>query len=109
MGLHGTTVVLVAAKTATLAFGSVLTSLSYRAFKRTNSHALRALATGIGLLTLGAFLGGVLHQLAGISLEASVGVQSVFTALGFGVMTYSLFTDVIRDRSRTRSGARTGD
>ncbi len=109
MGLHGTTVVLVIAKTTTLAFGSVLTYLSYRAFKRTGSRALRALSAGIGLLTLGAFLGGALHQLADISFAISVGVQSVFTAVGFAVMTYSLFTDVVRSQDRTRSGARTGD
>jgi hypothetical protein len=104
-----TTVVLVAAKTATLAFGSALTFLSYRAFRRTNSQALRALATGIGLLTLGALLGGVLHQFAGISLRASVGVHSVFTAVGFAVMTYSLFLDIVDESDRTRSGVRTGD
>jgi hypothetical protein len=109
MNLHQTTVVLVAAKTATLAFGSALTYLSYRAFRRTNSRALRALATGIGLLTLGALLGGVLHQFAGISLRASVGIHSVFTAVGFAVMTYSLFTDIKEEPERTYSGTRTGD
>jgi hypothetical protein len=108
MNFHQTAVVLVAAKTATLAFGSALTYLSYRAFRRTNSRALRALATGISLLALGALLGSVLHQIAGISLRAGVGVQSVSTAVGFAVMTYSLFTD-IRRADRTRSRARTGD
>jgi len=109
MGIHETTVILVAAKTATVAFGSALTYLSYRAFRRTNSRALRALATGIGLLTLGALLGGVLHQVAGVSLESSVGVQSVFTAVGFAVMTYSLFVDVVGNPARSRTGPRTGD
>jgi hypothetical protein len=109
MSLHQTTVVFVAAKTATLAFGSALTYLSYRAFRRTNLHALRALAVGIGLLTLGALLGGLLHQLGGISLRASVGVQSVFTAVGFAVMTYSLFVDINDEQDRTSSGTNTGD
>ena len=109
MSLHQTAVILIAAKTATLAFGSALTYLSYRAFRRTRSRALRALATGIGLLTLGALLGGVLHQIAGISLQASVGVQSVFTAVGFAVMTYSLFADITDEPDRTRSGVRTGE
>lgn len=109
MSLHGTTVVLIVAKTATLAFGSALTYLSYRAFRRTQSRALRALATGIGLLTLGALLGGALHQLAGIGLETSVGVQSVFTAVGFAVMTYSLFIEIPDVSDRTGSGIGTGD
>jgi hypothetical protein len=109
MGLHGAEVVLIAAKTATFGFGSVLTYLSYRAFRRTNSRALRALGVGIGLLTVGALVGGVLHRLVGVSLEVSVSVQSVFTAVGLGIMTYSLFTDVVRGSTRTRSGTRTGD
>jgi hypothetical protein len=109
MSVHQITVVLVAAKTATLAFGSALTYLSYSAFRRTNSPALRALATGIGLLTLGALLGGLLHQFAGISLRASVGVQSVFTAAGFAVMTYSLFVDITDQSDRTGSGIGTDD
>ncbi len=109
MDLHQTTVVLIAAKTAILAFGSALTYLSYSAFRRTNSRALRALAIGFGLLTLGALLGGVLHQFAGISLEVSVSVQSVFTAVGFAVMTYSLFVDIVDESDQTSSGTRTGE
>ncbi len=46
----------------------------------------------IGLLLAGATLGGLFHQVVGLGLEESVAVQSVFTALGFAVMTYSLFT-----------------
>jgi hypothetical protein len=109
MTLLQTTVVLIAAKTATLAFGSALTYLSYRAYRRTSSRALRALATGIGLLTFGALLGGLLHQAADIGLRASVSIQSVFTAVGFAVMTYSLFADITEESSRTRSGVSTDD
>lgn len=109
MSLYQTTIVLIAAKTMTLAFGSALTYLSYRAYRRTRSRALRALATGIGLLTFGALLSGLLHQFAGIGLRASVGIQSVFTAVGFAVMTYSLFADITDESSRTRSGVATDD
>lgn len=109
MGLTSTTVILVATKTAILVFGSALTYLSYSAFKRTNSRSLRALATGIGLLTIGAMLGGVLHQLVGIGLDVSVSIQGVFTAMGLAIMTYSLFTGGIEEPGRTDSGMRTGD
>ncbi len=104
-----TAVVLVAAKTATVAFGGALTFLALRAYRRTRSNALRALAVGIGLLTGGALVGGVLHQFIGLSLGLSVTVQSVCTAVGFAIMTYSLFTDVRDNQTRTTSGARTGD
>lgn len=88
-----TAALLVAAKTATLVFGGIITVLAVRAYRRTGSPALRALALGIGLLTAGALVGGALHQLLGLSLEIGVLVQSCFTAVGFGVLTYSLYTD----------------
>jgi hypothetical protein len=104
-----TAVVLIAAKTATVAFGGALTFLALRASRRTGSDALRALTVGIGLLTVGAVIGGALHQFLGLSLGLSVTIQSVCTAVGFAIMTYSLFTDVRQPDTRTGSGARTGD
>jgi hypothetical protein len=102
-------VVLVAAKTVTLVFGGVLAYLSYKAYRRTGSRALWTLAVGIGLLISGAALGGVLHQFAGLGLETSVSVQSVFTAVGFAVMTYSLFAEVSGADRTTGRGAQAGD
>ncbi len=86
-------VLLVAAKTVTLVCGGMLTALSARAAQRTGSSALRALAIGIGLLTVGALAGGVGHQYLGLGLGTSVSVQSVFTAVGLGVMTYSVYAE----------------
>jgi hypothetical protein len=85
--------VLAAMKSVTLVFGGILTWLSMRAYRRTGAPALRALGLGIGLVTAGAFLGGLLHQTDVLGLELSVSVQSVFTAVGFGVLTYSLYVD----------------
>lgn len=90
--VHGVELVLAAAETVTLVFGGVLTYLAYRAFRRTGSGPLRALAAGIGLLTVGVFLGTLLHQIGRLPLEYSLMVQSVFMAAGFATMTYSLFT-----------------
>lgn len=84
---------LVAAQTATLVFGGAITLLAVRAYRRTGSPALRALAVGIGLLTAGALVGGVVHQLFNTPLETGVVFQSCFTAAGFAVITYSLYTD----------------
>lgn len=98
------TALLVATKTATLVFGGLLTYLSFRASRRTGSPALRALAVGIGLVTAGAILGGGLHQLLGVALEWSVVVQSVFTAAGFGLLTYSLYTDFERPDVASNTG-----
>jgi hypothetical protein len=101
--------VLVAAKTATLVFGGALAYLSYKAYRRTGSRALWSLAVGIGLLISGAALGGTLHQFAGLGLETSVSVQSVFTAVGFAVMTYSLFAEVSSAERRAGRSTKVGD
>ncbi|WP_123533451.1 DUF7521 family protein [Halosimplex salinum] len=87
-----TTFVLALTKAATLSFGAILTGLSWRAYRRTADPALRALAVGIGLVTIGAILGGVLHRVVAVDLVVAVSVQSVFTACGFAVLTYSLYS-----------------
>lgn len=88
-----TTFVLAVTKTATLAFGALLTALSWRAYRRTDAPALRALGSGIGLVTVGALLGGAFHQFLDVPLAVGVSVQSIFTAAGFAVLTYSLYAD----------------
>jgi uncharacterized membrane protein YfcA len=102
------TALLTAAKTATLLFGGILTLLSLRAYRRTGSPALRALAAGIGMVTVGAILGGALHQLLDLPLRTSATLQSVFTALGFGVLTYSLYTESAATSADRRSSHRPG-
>jgi branched-subunit amino acid ABC-type transport system permease component len=87
------TLVLAVAKAATLVFGGLVTLMSFRAYRRTGSPALRALMVGIGLVTTGAILGGLLHQFVGLPLETSVSVQSIFTAIGFAVLSYSMYAD----------------
>lgn len=85
------TLLLVAAKTVTVVLGTVLTVLATRAYRRTHSPALGALAAGIGLITLGALAGGILHQVVDVPLSVGVAVQAVCTAVGFAVMTYSVY------------------
>jgi hypothetical protein len=87
------TLVVVATKAVTLTFGGILTWLSYRAFLRTRAPAMRALTVGIGLVTVGALLGGVVHQVLGLSVLAGVAVQGAFSAAGFAVLTYSLYAE----------------
>jgi hypothetical protein len=96
----------VTTKAVTLTFGTVLTWLSYRAFTRTGAPALRALAVGMGLVTIGALLGGVVHQVLGLSVLAGVAIQGVFSAAGFAVLTYSLYADGSGESMSPRSGSR---
>lgn len=90
--VHLTTAIVVI-KTLTLAFGGLITFLSYRAYTRTGSPALRALAIGFGVVTTGAIAAGLLDQLTPLGLRWSVLVESLLTLAGFAVITYSLYAD----------------
>lgn len=76
-----------------LALGGVITHLAYRAYKRTRSVAIKRFAAGFGVITLGALFGGGLHQLVGADLLMGVLVQNGFTALGLGILAYSLYAE----------------
>ena len=98
--------VVVTTKAVTLTFGTILTWLSYRAFTRTGAPALRALAVGMCLVTIGALLGGVVHQVLGFPVLVGVAVQSGFSATGFAVLTYSLYAEGPSDSMSPRPGSR---
>lgn len=83
----------------TLLCGGLVTVLAWRAYRRTKATALAALSGGLGLVTIGAFLAGVLHQIAGFAFAISIAIQSTFTALGFAVLAYSLYARWEDDRS----------
>ncbi|MFC5971021.1 hypothetical protein ACFPYI_06705 [Halomarina salina] len=83
----------VAFKTVTLALGGVITYLTLKAYRRTGSRSLGALALGFAMVTLGALLAGAAHQAVGLDTESVLLIESVLTAAGFGVITYSLYTE----------------
>ncbi|WP_101296437.1 DUF7521 family protein [Halegenticoccus soli] len=87
------TTAIIAVKTGILVLGGLITYFSWKAYRRTGARALRALAIGFGIVTLGAFVGGLTHQVLHIPLDASVLVDAVLTLLGFAVITYSLYAD----------------
>jgi hypothetical protein len=89
---HLTSLVIVL-KTLTLVLGGTITYLSYKAFRRTGSPALRSLTLGFGLVTLGALLAGLADQVIGLQTDIALVVESVLTAAGFAVIVYSLYVD----------------
>lgn len=80
-----------ATQTATLLAGGFVTLLAVRAYRRTGAPSLRALAVGLGLVTGGALLAGVVHEVGGTAFPTAVAVQSTAMALGFTVLAYSLY------------------
>jgi hypothetical protein len=80
------------ANTATVVTGSAISLLAYRAFRRTGSTALRAVAVGFGVVVAGSVLGGGVHLL-GDAVVLGVALQSTATALGFAILLYSLYAE----------------
>lgn len=78
-------------KTATLLLGGLVTFLAYRAYRRTNADGLWLLALGFGTVTLGALGAGLLDQLVEVDAGVALTVESGLTALGFGIIAYSLY------------------
>lgn len=87
------TALVVALKTVTLTLGGLITYFTYRAYRRTDSPALRALAVGFGIVTLGAFLAGIADQVLGVDRTTVLVIESTLTAVGFGVITYSVYVE----------------
>src|SRR6056297_1031486 len=87
---------IVVTKTLILVLGGLITYFSYKAYRRTGTSEHWWLALGFGVITAGAILGGVLDlvvetYLAENLLYTSVFVSSTMTAIGLGVILYSLY------------------
>ncbi|MFB6155188.1 MAG: hypothetical protein ABEJ22_04780 [Haloferacaceae archaeon] len=84
---------IVATKSVTLVLGGLISMLAYRAYSRTEAPSLRSLSVGFAVVTTGAILGGVVDLFTPIELVYGVVAQSALTAVGFGIITYSLYSD----------------
>jgi hypothetical protein len=87
---------IVVSKTLILILGGLITYYSYQAYKRTGTPQHRWLTYGFGVVTLGALIGGALDIVVsnyfGVDLiYTSVFVSSGLTAVGLGIILYSLY------------------
>lgn len=90
---------LVIINSVVLLLGGMVTVLAYRAYRRTLVSGLGALALGIGLITVGTAVGGVLYLVFEMRLIAGIIVQNLGVSLGFSVIIYSLVVSTRTDRS----------
>jgi hypothetical protein len=99
----------VVANAVVLSLGSIITHLAYRAYRRTRRQEMKQFAVGFGLVTLGVLFGGGLHQLLGTDVLVGVLAQASLSAVGFGVLAYSLYAQVPEaDADSTSTDASTG-
>lgn len=94
--------VVVALKTVTLALGGLITYLAAKAARRTSSPGLSTLAVGFGVVTLGSLLAGIADQVLAVDATTALVVEQALTAVGFVVVTYSLYVT----RRATRAAGR---
>lgn len=80
-------------KTVILLLGGGITFIAYKAYRRTGAPSLRALVFGFGIITFGALLAGIAHQLLQVSLETGVLINSFLVAVGFAIIMYSLYLE----------------
>lgn len=88
-----TSIGIIVIKAVILLFGSGITFIAYRAHKRTGADSMRALSIGFGTVTLGALFAGIAHQVFNVPLETGVFINSLLTAIGFGIIIYSLYIE----------------
>ena len=86
-------VAIMGAKAASRRLGGSITYSATRAYGRKGNPSRRALAIGFGIVTVGARVGGVSHQIVGASLAVGIAIDSLLTAVGFGVIVYSLYVE----------------
>lgn len=77
-------------KTLILLLGGLVAYFAYKAYARTGNPSLGYLAGGFGLVVIGSILGGLVHELIGVSLAAGVLLEGLFVAAGFAMIAYSL-------------------
>lgn len=87
---------IVVAKTLILVMGGLITYFSYKTYRRTGAAQHQWLTLGFGVITVGAILGGALDIAFGMFvgenlLYTSVLVSSTMTAVGLGIILYSLY------------------
>ncbi|WP_144900944.1 DUF7521 family protein [Halobellus captivus] len=84
---------IIVVKTAILVLGGLITYFSLKAYRKTGTPALRSLAIGFGIITLGALLGGTFDVIFGVDLATGLLIDAILTFVGFAVITYSLYAD----------------
>jgi preprotein translocase subunit YajC len=87
---------IVVSKTLILVLGGLITYYSYQAYQRTETPEHKWLTVGFGIVTIGSIVGGILdlvvEMYVGTDLiSVSVFVSSSLTAVGLGVILYSLY------------------
>jgi hypothetical protein len=84
-----TTLALTVVRAMVLVLGLATTTVAFRAYRRQGSRYLRDATLGLGIITAGVLVEGVLFRLASLDLTTVHLVESVAIGLGFLVLLSS--------------------
>ncbi len=80
----------IATRFASLALGFWIVIMAFKGYRRTNSRAMGLLAAGMALISLGAFVEGILLQFLGWTPNEAHALESSLNVLGFLTILYSV-------------------
>lgn len=82
---------MVGVKSINVVLGGLITYYAYRAYRRSRSTPIGAVAVGFALITVGGVIGGAIDLLSAMPTTDAIVAQDVFVAAGFLAILYSLF------------------
>ena len=86
----GLLVLVIVTRLLSLILGAAIVVLAYRGFRRSNSKSMIFLAIGLALVTLGAFVEGVLFEFLHWDITLIHAVESTINVLGFLTILYAV-------------------
>lgn len=90
----------IAANVVAVVLGVLVVRSAYRAHSRTETTRLQWLAAGLGLVTLGALVGGLALVVPYAGIEHAIVGQSALLAVGIGLVARSLTGSSSGDQPR---------
>lgn len=88
--VNTTTTILLIVRLIVLALGVLITYYGFEAYRRTGTDNMRNAAIGFGIITIGVFIEGALHEFGRLNLDIAHLTESVAIGLGFVVLLISL-------------------
>lgn len=82
--------IVLATRFVSLGLGSWIVLTAYKGYRRTNTRSMALLAIGMGLVTMGAFVEGVLLQFLGWTPDEAHALESSLNVVGFLTILYSI-------------------
>lgn len=91
---------LVIAKLVTVGLGLLITYQAYKGYRAHGNEAMRYVAIGFLLISVGAVIEGMLFDIVGLSIFVAGTIQTTIVAVGMLVILYSLYGQIPSETNR---------